>query len=296
MSTDIEKGVNSCILIYYRFIDFHWDGDLGMNEPTLRMYVDENGNYNLREDLSNDSNRYLCLTGIVMRISSHDLLTQQLDALKIKYFGTQDIILHRREIISAKPPFEALQDSGIRSNYNADILRIISETRYGVISVVIDKKALVDKYTLLRAQDPYALALEYLMQRYQYWMQDYCQRHGVVMGDIVAESRGGKEDRITKETYKLIYAGKGYIGLGNAAQYYSSQEIKLRKKKANIAGLQFVDLISHPARRYILSQNNLAHNLKSTSFEQKVVEILVKEKFRRHNGTIDGYGAVFFPK
>lgn len=57
-----------------------------MNEPTLRMYVDENGNYNLREDLSNDSNRYLCLTGVVMRIESHDLLTQRLDELKIKVF------------------------------------------------------------------------------------------------------------------------------------------------------------------------------------------------------------------
>lgn len=76
-----------------------------MNEPTLRMYVDENGNYNLREDLSNDSNRYLCLTGVVMRIESHDLLTQRLDELKIKYFGAKGIILHHREIISAKPPF-----------------------------------------------------------------------------------------------------------------------------------------------------------------------------------------------
>ena len=71
-----------------------------MNEPTLRMYVDENGNYNLREDLSNDSNRYLCLTGVVMRTKAHDLLTQQLDDLKTKYFGSKDVILHRREIIS----------------------------------------------------------------------------------------------------------------------------------------------------------------------------------------------------
>ena len=267
-----------------------------MNEPTLRMYVDENGNYNLREDLSNDSNRYLCLTGVVMRIESHDLLTQRLDELKIKYFGAKGIILHRREIISAKPPFESLKDPATRTNYNADILRIISESRYGVISVVIDKKALVDKYTLLRAQDPYALALEYLMQRYQYWMQDYSQQRGVIKGDIVAESRGGKEDRITKETYRLIYEGKGYIGLRDAEQYYSSKDIKLRKKKANIAGLQFVDLISHPARRYILSQNHLAHNLKPTSFEQTVIEILVKEKLRRQQGIIDGYGAVFFPK
>ena len=267
-----------------------------MNEPVLRMYVDENGNYNLREDLSNNSNRFLCLTGIVMRIETHDTLSHQLDELKCKYFGTKDIVLHRREIISAKPPFEVLKDDEVRAKYNEDILRIIAETRYGVISVVIDKKALVDKYSLLRAQDPYALALEYLMQRYQYWMQDYSRRYGPVKGDILAESRGGREDRITKETYRLIYEGKGYIGLKNADKYFSSKEIKLRKKKANIAGLQFVDLISHPARRYILAQNQLAHNIKPTSFEQLVVDILVREKFRRHNGAIDGAGAVFFPK
>lgn len=268
-----------------------------MNTPTLRMFVDENGNYDLREDLSNDSNRFLCLTGVVMRDKTHALLTQQLDILKVRYFGSKDVVLHRREIISAKPPFESLKDDVTRQGYNADILRIISELRYGVISVVIDKKALVDKYTILRAKDPYTLALEYLMQRYQYWMQDYSQqRHDAIMGDIVAESRGGREDRITKDTYRLIYEGKGYIGLEDAPKYYSSRDIKLRKKKANIAGLQFVDLISHPARRYILSQKNLAHNLKPTSFEQTVVEVLVKEKFRKHQGNIDGFGAVFFPK
>lgn len=267
-----------------------------MNMPTLRMFVDENGNYNLREDLSNDSNRYLCLTGVVMRNETHELLTQQLDTLKIRYFGSKDVVLHRREIISAKPPFESLEDDVTRQKYSTDMLYILSELRYGVISVVIDKKALVDKYTLLRAQDPYALALEYLMQRYQYWMQDYSLRYGAIMGDIVAESRGGREDRITKDTYRLIYEGRGYIGLKDAPKYYSSKDIKLRKKKANIAGLQFVDLISHPARRYILSQNHLARNLKPTSFEQTVVEILVKEKFRRQQGKINGFGAVFFPK
>ena len=113
----------------------------------------------------------------------------------------------------------------------------------------------------------------------------------------MAESRGGREDRTTKQTYNLIYEGKGYNRLQDADKYYSSKDIKLRKKKANIAGLQFVDLISHPARRHILSQNNLAHNIKTASFEQKVVEILLQNKFRRSpKGIIDGFGTVFFPK
>ena len=265
-------------------------------EPTLRMYVDENGNEHLRGDLTNNNNRFLCLTGVIMRLTTHNILEQELDTLKLKCFGSKEVVLHRRELVPAKPPFEALKDERVRNLFNAELLRIISELKYGVISIVIDKKALVDKYTILKAQNPYAVALEYLMQRYQYWIQDISGSKEIMFGDIMAEARGGREDRFTKEAYRLIYEGKGYIGLKNAEKFYSSKEIKLRKKKENIAGLQFVDLISHPARRYILSYNNLADDIKHTSFEQKIAEILVKEKFRRHKGTIEGYGTVFFPK
>lgn len=268
-----------------------------MNTPIFRMYVDENGNYSLRENINQDSNRHLCLTGIIMERPTHKLLAQQLGALKQKYFESDRVVLHRREIISATPPFEALKDRVTRANYDQDMLHIIEKINYKVIAVVIDKQALVDRYTLQRARDPYALAVEYLMQRYQYFLQDYRRRSGIkAKGDIMAEARGGKEDGITKETYRRIYRGEGYIGLKDAGEYYSSKEIKLRKKKENIAGLQFVDLISHTARRYILSQNHLAHDLKKDSFAQKVVDILVKDKFRRRNNIIEGNGAVFFPK
>jgi len=268
-----------------------------MNIPSFRMYVDENGNYNLREDLSNDSNRFLCLSGIILQSSEHAALAYNLNELKLRYFQSKEVILHRRELVSGKPPFEALKDVETRNNYNADLLQIMTDTDYLVISILIDKKALVDKYTIIKAQDPYALALEYLMQRYLYWLQFNSKRGNVVTGDILAESRGGREDRITKETYSLIYNGKGYNKLKGAHKYFSSKEIKLKKKKDNIAGLQFVDLISHPARRYILSMNGLAHNIKPTSFEKDIVEVLIKGKFRRSdNGIIEGYGTVFFPK
>jgi len=257
------------------------------------MYVDENGHETLRGDLENDNNRFLCLTGVIMRLSEHKILEQKLNDLKSQIFGKTDIILHRREIISGKPPFEILKNDDMRNNFNSDILKIISDMQYRVISIVIDKKAHIDKYGILRAQNPYALSLEFLMQRYQYWLQEF---KSPILGDILAESRGGREDKNTKETYKIIYEGKGYKKLKNAQHYFSSKEIKLSKKSDNIAGLQFVDLISHPARRYILSQNNLARNINPTSFEQQIVDILVKDKFRRNkNGKIEGTGTVFFP-
>ncbi|MCL2223168.1 MAG: DUF3800 domain-containing protein, partial [Oscillospiraceae bacterium] len=161
-------------------------GILIMNSPVFRLYVDENGNYNLREDLTNNSNRFLCLTGIIMRIEEHDLLEKELNILKMCYFDSDEVILHRRELVSGKPPFEALNNCGTRESFNADLLKIMFDIDYVTISIVIDKKTLVDKYTIIKAQDPYALALEYLMQRYQYWLQHYGKQHGAVLGDIMA--------------------------------------------------------------------------------------------------------------
>lgn len=269
-----------------------------MNTPVIRMYVDENGHQSLKGDLSNPSKRFLCMTGIIMPIKEHDnVLTPKLECLKTEYFGSKEVILHRREIISAKGVFEPLADDSVRQNFNADFLSIVKAIKYRVISVVIDKKKLVDRYGVMYAQDPYALALEYLMQRYQYWMQTYSCRYGNAFGDIMAEARGGGEDRLTKEAYNYIFNGKGYNRLKDANMYFSSSQIKLKPKKKNISGLQFADLLSHPARRYILSQNGLAADLKTSSFEAEIVKVLVKNKFRRNqNEKIDGYGTVLYPR
>ncbi|MBR5345800.1 MAG: DUF3800 domain-containing protein [Clostridia bacterium] len=269
-----------------------------MNEPIVRMFVDENGHQSLKGDLTQSDKRFLCMTGVIMQIREHDtMLTPMLNDLKEKYFGNAQIVLHRRELIPAKPPFEVLKDDFTREEFNHDLLQIVEKVQYRVISVVIDKLLLVQKYGLIRAQDPYALALEFLMQRYQYWMQDYKALYGSCMGDILAEARGGGEDRITKTAYHEIYSGKGYNSLKNAGEVFSSSQIKLKPKVSNIAGLQFADLLSHPARRYILSQNGLSSDIKASSYEQKIVDILVASKFRRtEKGIIDGPGVVLYPR
>ncbi len=262
-----------------------------MEQPTVRMFVDENGHQALKGDLSLPDRRFLCLTGVIMPIDEHDnTLTPRLNALKSKYFGDTNIVLHRREIINGTGNFASLQDSDVRAEYNKEFLSIVSEVKYRVISVVIDKMTLYNMYGH-RAQDPYGLALEYLMQRYLYWLQaaDF-------KGDILAESRGGGEDIVTKRTYNDIYLGKGFISLENASRYLTSSQIKLKKKSDNIAGLQFVDLISHPARRFILAKNGLSVNTKKSSYEEQIVRILIDRKFRRKDGSIEGCGVVLYPK
>ena len=61
-----------------------------MNEPIIRMYVDENGHQSLKGDLSQNDKRFLCMTGIIMPLREHDsTLTPMMQALKERFLAVQ---------------------------------------------------------------------------------------------------------------------------------------------------------------------------------------------------------------
>lgn len=264
-----------------------------VERPLFRMYIDENGDSSLKSNLDDVRNRFLCMTGVVMYLPSHDELTDRMNRIKERFFGDVDIVLHRHEIVPGYHPFEALRDASVREDFNDALLHLMTVFRYRVISVVIDKKELVVRYTRERADDPYAMALEHLMCQYLRMMREFDLK-----GDILAESRGKREDRRTKEAYASAYAGRSRLPMDEAGRFFSSSEIKFQSKRANVAGLQFADLMSHPARRCILARHGLAGNISAASFEAKIADVLERSKFIRDKSTneIDGVGATLLPQ
>lgn len=71
----------------------------------------------------------------------------------------------------------------------------------------------------------------------------FLNRRGV-RGDVIAESRGGKEDR----------------------------QLKMKQKSNNLAGLQLADLVAHPSRNEILVENG--HPVTIAPFAAKVIAVL----------------------
>jgi hypothetical protein len=77
------------------------------------MYVDECGNPDLES--SNDPiHRFLSLTGVIIDLDYvTNTLYKQIEFLKSEYFSSHPddpIILHRKEIVNAKFPFEVLKN------------------------------------------------------------------------------------------------------------------------------------------------------------------------------------------
>jgi hypothetical protein len=113
----------------------------------------------------------------------------------------------------------------------------------------------------------------------------------------MAESRGGREDRLLKDTYQLHY--EQGVWTTPAAQFQSaltSRELKLKPKSANIAGLQLADLLVHPVKQAVLREHGLVAT-EAAPYAHRLLET-VADKFNRHlyDGKIEGYGKVLFPK
>ena len=211
-----------------------------------RLYIDEVGNSDL--GASHDPNhRYLSLTGIILELQYvQEIVFPALEDLKQRYFSShpdEPICLHRKELVNRRYPFSALRDPAIELRFNQELLSLLNDLRYTVITVVIDKLEHQQRYQVWRF-DPYHYALTVLVERYISWL-----RTRNMQGDVMAESRGGKEDMRLKKSFAGIYqSGTDFVSPDEFSRRLTSKQLKVKLKTNNIAGLQLARLRLRPTR------------------------------------------------
>lgn len=108
-----------------------------------RMYVDECGNPDL-ESSDNPIHRFLSLTGVIMDLDyAGNTVYHQIESLKSNYFNShpdEPVILHRKEIVNAKAPFEVLKDKNLRERFDTELLGFLKTWEYTVVTVCLDKQ------------------------------------------------------------------------------------------------------------------------------------------------------------
>jgi hypothetical protein len=256
-----------------------------------RIYIDEVGNNDLASS-DNPNHRYLSLTGLIFELEYvKSIVTPELDKLKEKYFAQHPddpIILHRKELVNKKFPFRSLQDPKIEEKFNIEFIQLIKELEYSIISVLIDKKEHMSKYSTWK-YDPYHYCMEILLERFFFFLETKN-----AMGDVMIESRGGKEDMRLKKSFSRIYEnGTQYIEVERLQKRLTSKELKVKPKMLNIACLQIADLLAHPSRRFMFRYYKIDEG-KSFVFGDKIIEIIEGKYYKGKTG-IEGYGIKLLP-
>lgn len=262
-----------------------------MNQQKNRIYIDETGNSDL-ESSDNPNHRFLSLTGVILNLNYiQEVVHPKIESLKVKYFNShpdEPVIFHRKEMVNKKGIFCTLKEKSIENKFNQDLLNFLNEIDYKVITVLIDKYEHKKKYSVWK-YDPYHYCLAVLLERYVRFLTQNNE-----VGDVMIESRGGKEDRRLKNSFSNLFTnGTDYITSEQIQRVLTSKQIKAKPKTANVSGLQIADLLAHPSRKEILLKKGFGLN-DSYDFGNKIIDIMQK-KYYSSGGKIDGYGKKVLP-
>lgn len=261
--------------------------------PKYRLYIDEAGDHGFGS-LNIIKHRYLGLAGSIFeRRNDYIKAVDDMKELKRKYWPDADpdepVIFHRNIMIRQQGYFSIFKDINKKTDFDEDLLSYLNEQKYTVIVVVIDKKGQKDGYTT--PYHTYHFSLMVMLERYCGWLRFF-----ETVGDVLAESRGGTEDRKLKEEFREIYEkGKSYYYPASFFQEaLTSRKIKIKPKSNNVTGLQISDMIAYPIKEKMFYDRNIRINNFSGTFNEKVYDV-VKDKLNRnfYSGKINGYGEIF---
>jgi hypothetical protein len=244
------------------------------NDSDYIVYVDESGDHSL----SSVDPQYPLFVLAACVFSKEDYAQQVTPAVqefKFRYFGHDMVVLHEADIRKARSDFRILLNSEIRGPFIDDLTRIVESSPFTIVSSVIRKAQLGQRYAF--PGNPYHLALTFCLERVHRLLSTREQAGRTT--HVVFECRGKKEDAELELEFRRICDGANY---GNEKLPF---QIVMADKKVNSIGLQLADMVARPIGLHILRPGQ--HN--------RAYDVLEPKLYRSPSGSAFGYGLKCFP-
>lgn len=179
-----------------------------------------------------NSKRFFCLTGIVMKNENYKKAICDNIAFKKKYWvDSPSLVFHSREIRRKEGPFRVLNDTIL-----SEMSSYIEQQDFKIFYCIIDKYALVAKY--VQPLPPYYLAMSFILERL---MHPNNFGYGKKF-ELVLEARGHREDNELLRAVLGLIIPKGYKDRIKGVYF----NCKIDKQHHPEVGLELADLCSYP--------------------------------------------------
>lgn len=210
------------------------------------FFLDETGDHGLNYVDKNFPIFLLC--GCLLSEDRLRNLEAEVNTFKQKYFKTEGVILHSREIRKCEGAFQVLFDLDLKATFYEDLNLMLKKGEYTIIGAAVNKDEHIKKYGK-GARDPYALSLSFIMERLVFYLQKMDSGATV---EVIVEERGKKEDRMLQAHFNSILdRGTYYVQSGDFKKLV--RKFKFHSKRENIIGLQVADLCAYPSARFLIS-------------------------------------------
>lgn len=244
------------------------------------IYVDESGDHSLNS-IDPSYPVFVLAFCIVHKQHYADFLSPKIKKLKFDLFGHDNIIFHEREIRKADGNFSIFMNPEKRAFFHNQMNEIISNTECTIIATAINKTRLTQRYT--QPDNPYNLGLGFCMERAATFLRSKEQENKLI--HMIVESRGKSEDRDLELAFRQIQNG---VRASSSLVYDLRQcefDIQFTTKQANMAGLQFADMIARPIGRYVIDRTQ----------PNRAMDIIKTKMLKNNGGSIEFAGLKIFP-
>jgi len=217
------------------------------------VYVDESGDANWTVSAEYP---LLCLNYCLFE-KEHYLadLIPRFNRLKFKYWGSDNIVLHERDLRKS----DKIKDPALRSKYErlrgprrqefmADLTDLMRDADFKCFCVIIDKPRVPHRH---KSFDPYHISLSRGFRQ----IENFLKVHdpGELEKDlhVVFEKRGRDDDEALSRAYQQVTVQGSLLGPLRAYDF-SNFRLELMDKKSNSTGLQIADLTARPIGNHYL--------------------------------------------
>ncbi|MFN8290166.1 MAG: DUF3800 domain-containing protein [Chitinophagaceae bacterium] len=211
------------------------------------LFIDESGDHGLNK--IDPGFPVFTLCGILLSEQNYSVIIEKINTLKRKFWGDKKVILHSSDIRKCEKEFQILFNQEIKAEFYKDLNEIISESKFRIITVAIQKDKYIKKYGKI-AEGVYEISLSYILERVVFSLDEIANDHNKRLS-IVIEKRGAKEDStLSEHIQKVLTRGTYYVNSDRFKNLVC--EYRFFDKKDDIPGLQLADLVAYPISRYVI--------------------------------------------
>ncbi len=216
-----------------------------LNNDTFSDYLifaDESGDHGL-VSIDPEFPVFSLVFVVIKKIDYLEKIVPAFQALKMNYWGHDQVIFHEHEIRKEKGLFGVLRTSAsLRTNFMTDLNNVIAEAPFHYVASVIHKDRLVQKYDA--PYSPYQIGMLFCLEEI---MKIFLQNNQTgKISHIVIEGRGAKENRDLELEFRRICDNQGRWGYKAVDFRKVPFNLICADKKSNSSGLQLADLIARP--------------------------------------------------
>ena len=193
--------------------------------------------------------------------------------LKRRYFGRDDVVFHERDIRQRRGVFTSIGSETRREQLMLDLTHALQESPFTVVAVAARKQSL--RLSRTPDLDLYQECLRAgLFQAFEFLAQETAEPFPT---NVIAESRGRREDRHLKEALDAFQRP----AVADPASV-PGFDLSFANKAAGHIGLEIADLVAYPIARHVLGRPQ----------QRNPFNLIERKMHRGPGGRLDGHGLI----